>query len=221
MRSSIQVCRLKLAQLHHWLTHPTAPRQQEALSRQLQEAERQLVQFRQEAHDCELEVQRLTQQQLSSLPVLDEANQAVRSATAGTSSPVSSSSNSNLDIESGSPDSEHSSHSASPSKRGDEGWNNGSVGGVEEWSNGSVSGVSDHDQRGAFRAAWQAPASPTLGAWASRDGSLWEGAGVASSSTATMTPSPSAAAGLPPRYRSFAPWPSYGPTEILILSQKS
>ncbi|KAL3137671.1 hypothetical protein ABBQ38_004946 [Trebouxia sp. C0009 RCD-2024] len=187
VRSSIQVCRLKLAQLQHWLTHPAAPRQQEALSRQLQEAERQLVQFRQGAHDCELEVQRVTQQQLSGEPMLDEATQASGSATAGTASPVSPSPNSNPGFDARNSDRQGSGNGTSPSRRSDAGWSDESVG-----------AVSDHDQ-GTFRATGQGPASPALGAWASRGGSLWEGAGVASSSTATVTPSAPAATRLPPR----------------------
>ncbi|KAL3150757.1 hypothetical protein ABBQ32_000532 [Trebouxia sp. C0010 RCD-2024] len=191
VRSSIQVCRLKLAQLQHWLTHPSAPRQQEALSIQLQEAERQLVRLRQEAHDCELEVQRVTQQQLSGEPMLDEATQALGSATAGTASPFSPSSNSTPGFYAESSDRQHSSSSTSLSRHSDEGWSDESVGAVP-----------DHDQ-GTFCGAGQGPASPALGAWASRGGSLWEGAGMASSSssssTATVPPSASAAMRLPPR----------------------
>lgn len=209
VRSSIQVCRLKLAQLQHWLTHPAAPRQQEALSRQLQEAERQLVQFRQGAHDCELEVQRVTQQQLSGEPMLDEATQASGSATAGTASPVSPSPNSNPGFDARNSDRQGSGNGTSPSRRSDAGWSDESVG-----------AVSDHDQ-GTFRATGQGPASPALGAWASRGGSLWEGAGVASSSTATVTPSAPAATRLPPRYSTMAPWSSCCPTSNFHCLAKS
>lgn len=206
VKSSIQVCRLKLAQLQHWLSHPAAPRQQEALSRQLQEAEQRLVELRQKAFDCELEVQRVTQQQLSSPPMLSEPTQALDPATAGAAWPVTPSLKSNLALNAEDLNRQHSGNGTSSSGR--------STPGGKSWRNKSVGTVSDPDQM-TYHAAGQGSAGPASGAWPSRGHSLWQAAGQASSSnaansssssSATIALSASAVTRRPPRYRSVTPW---------------
>ena len=186
VQSSIQTCRLKLAQLQQWLTHPDAPHQQEVLCRQLQEAEEQLVQFRRDARECELEVQRAIQQQLSGPPLQDKATQASDLSTEGTASPVSSNSNSNPVLDAAEP-AQHSGNGTSTS-----------MSSKEEYRTQPVGAVSDRDWATSC-AAGQGPASPAPGAWASRGGSLWQPAGGAISSTATVTPAAPAVTRLPSR----------------------
>ena len=186
VQSSIKACRLKLAQLQQWLTHPIEPHQQEALSRQLQEAEQQLVQFRQEARKCELEAQRVAQ--LSVPPIQDKTT--TQASVLNTAGPASTSpSNSTSTPGFGAADSkstpQHSSNGTSPS-----GANLSTKEGLESQSMGATPGSGWAGQKHLNSAP---------GVQGSRGRSLWQPAGRASSSTASVVPLAPAVTQLPPR----------------------
>ena len=191
VQSSIQACRLKLAQLQQWLMHPIKPHQQKALSRQLQEAEQQLVQFRREARKCELEAQRAAQ--LSVPPIQDKATtQASDSNTAGPVFPISSSSNSS-----------QSSGVVDPNSTAQRSSNNTSLSGAsssikEGLVTQSVGAAPDFGWA-TSNAAGQKHVGPASGTQGSRGHRLWQPVGGPSSSTASAVPPASAVTRLPSR----------------------
>lgn len=187
---SIQSCKVKLAQLQHWLVHPSSPHQQEVLSSQLLEAEQQLVQLRREARECEVEVQRVVQ--LSVPPTQHNTpSQSSGSDTARPASPASPSSNSNLGLDAAETNSaaQRSSNGVSPS--GASSIQNG----VETQTVGSRPGYG----QATFNAVRQRATQVAPGPQGSRGRSLWQPAGGASSSTASVVPLASAVTSLPAR----------------------
>ena len=190
VQSSIQACRLKLAQLQQWLMHPIDPRQQEALSRQLQEAEQQLVQFRQESRECELEVQQVAQ--LSVPLIQDKATKASDLNKAGPALSISSSSTLTPDSGAVEPASTalHGSNSTLPS---------GASSSIKEGLETQSVGATPHSGWASFNAAGQTRVNSAPEAQNSRGRSLWQPTGRASSSTASVLPQASAVTRLPPR----------------------
>ena len=191
LQSSIQACKLKLAQLQQWLMRPTKPHQQEALASQLQEAEQQLVQFRREARKCELEAQRVAH--LSVPPGQDKfTTQASVSNTAGPSSPISTSSNLTLGF--GAMDSnstaQHSSNGTPPS---------GASLSIKEGLETQPVSAAPGSGWATSNTVGQEHAGSAPGTQASRGRSLWQPVGGASSSTSSAVPLASAVARLPSR----------------------
>lgn len=193
VQSSIKACSLKLAQLQQRLMHPIEPHQQKALSRQLQEAEQQLVQFRREARKCELEAQRVAQ--LSVPPIQGQATlQASVSYKAGPAAPISSSSSSNLSPGFGAVDrnstAQHSSNGTSSS---------GASSSIKEVLDTQSVGAAPVSGWATSNAAGQKDVTSVPGAQGSRGRSLWQPAGRPSSSTAGVVPLASAVTRLPSR----------------------
>lgn len=187
---SIQSCKVKLAQLQHWLVNPTSAHQQEVLSRQLLEAEQQLVQLRREARECEVEVQRVAQ---LSVPPTEHSSPAQSSVpdTGGPASPASSSSSSNprlVAVETNSA-AQRGSNGTSPSGA------SLSKNGLETQSVGSRPGYG----QATFNIVGQRAAESAPGPQGSRGRSLWQPAGGASSSTASVGPLATALTSLPAR----------------------
>lgn len=188
--SSIQSCKIRLAQLQHWLVHPTPPHQHEVLSRQLLEAEQQLVQLRREARECEIEVQRVAQ---LSVPPLQHNRSAQSSVSdkAGPASPASPDSNSNprLDAAETNSAAQRSSNGTSPSSA------SLSRNGLETQTVGTRPGYG----QATFNIVGQRAAESVPGPQGSHGRSLWQPAGGASSSTASVVPLASAVTSLPAR----------------------
>lgn len=191
LHSCIQTCRLKLSQLQHWLTQPSLCDQQEALSLELQEAEQQLVCSRQQAEECEWEVQQATQQQLAIPSIKANFAEGIDSGTAGIArtAPVSIS-NSTL--------------TSSPALTGDrmDGNNDTSRNGHSIHSTGNTGraiGTASGHTKAPVEAAHQGSAKLMHSAKRSRGRSVWQPASGTSTRAATMTPPAATLATLPPR----------------------
>ena len=182
--SSIQACRLKLGQLQRWLMRPNELHQQEVISCQLREAEQQLVQFRQDARECEIEAQRVAQ--LSVPPIQDKVT--TRASVSDPASPISTSSNTTLASRAADSNStaQHSSSGTPPS---------GASLSIKE----GVVGAAPGSGWATSNSAGQKHVDSALGAQGSRGRSFWQPAGGASSSTASVVPLASAVARLPSR----------------------
>jgi len=160
LQASVQSCRSKLSQLQHWLSHPEASSQQGAVSHQLQEAEQQLTQLRQEAKQCEAEVIQASQQrpgQTSSTP------------SAGTAQ--ADTSNSNEEPEAKPP--------------GNRSEINGGNGSRAEGISRTGDGAAGHGWA-TFRTSDEDRSDLMHSAQSSRGGNVWQPASAASTSKATV-----------------------------------
>lgn len=199
VRSSIQACRLNLAQLQHWLTHPAASRQQQAVAVQTEEGEMKLAQLQREAEACQIEARQVIQQ--LSPPAWQDADAHSDSDSdfdlvPGTATPPFQIPNSSSDSSSDSDAAESDETNRQCSSNGTAGHGPSMhstadlkrrVGSVSSSDSSSLH-IAEGGAGGLLRSARQ-----------SRGRSVWQPASGASSSTATMTRPASTITSLRPR----------------------